>query len=122
MPLNPTTQPQPLPPKTQPGLPPAGLVPSSEGLGGRGRPADPRLSQVGAGGPRPGSFPGAGALTMDTVLTSCSQGWGPQHSPHPHWLPLTWKRSRLRQAFSRWPSPWRVGEGTRGLSAGSERQ
>lgn len=56
MPLNPTTQPQSLPPKTQ--QLPAGLVHSSEGLGGRDRPADPRLSQVGAGGPQPGSFPG----------------------------------------------------------------
>ncbi|CAI9178336.1 unnamed protein product [Rangifer tarandus platyrhynchus] len=63
---------------------------------------------VGAGGPQPGSFPGAGALTADMVPTSCSQAWGPQHSPHPHWLPLTWKRSRLRQAFSRWPFLRRV--------------
>nr|CAI9711228.1 unnamed protein product [Rangifer tarandus platyrhynchus] len=72
------------------------------------RSKDSQSPVVGAGGPQPGSFPGAGALTADMVPTSCSQAWGPQHSPHPHWLPLTWKRSRLRQAFSRWPFLRRV--------------
>ena len=52
MPLNPSTQPQSPPPKTQLRLPPAGLVHSSEGLGGRGRPAEPRLSQAGQQGPQ----------------------------------------------------------------------
>lgn len=72
MPLNPTTQPQSLPPKTQ--QPPAGLVHSSEGLGGRGRPDDPRLAQVGAGahsrGPSLGRSPdcGHGANVLLTGL------------------------------------------------------
>lgn len=50
MPLSPSTQPQSLCPQSQPHSPPAGLVHNREALGGRGGPAEPRLSQVGQRG------------------------------------------------------------------------